>query len=207
MGLIVSDKGGKTFEPVSAGVHLAVCYSLIDLGSTWSERYQKWQRQLLVTWEIPDERIGFTNETGQIEDKPRVISKTYTPSLNEKSHLRADLTSWRGRDFTPEELAGFELVKILGAPAQLNVIHVAKDGKTYANVKAVIPAPKGTRVTPENPLVAYDIEAQGVNIPNSVPDWVVEKIKASQEYQAMLGNDKTGATVAEDPVDTDEIPF
>ena len=56
-------------------------------------------------------------------DRPAAISKEFTLSLHERANLRRVLISWRGRQFTAEELGGFELANVLGANAMLNVVH------------------------------------------------------------------------------------
>jgi hypothetical protein len=76
--------------------------------------------------------------------KPYLIVKRYTLSLNEKATLRKDLESWRGKAFTQDELEGFDVEKLIGANALLNIVHnVGKKGGTFANVAAVAPLVKG----------------------------------------------------------------
>jgi hypothetical protein len=58
-----------------------------------------------------------------------IIAKQFTLSLNEKANLRADLASWRGRDFTPEEIRGFDLKNILGHWAMISVTASERDGR------------------------------------------------------------------------------
>jgi hypothetical protein len=86
-------------------------------------------------WELPEELMD--------DGKPFVISKFYTNSLNEKATLRADLMSWRGRDFTSEELRGFDLQSILGAPCLINVVH---DENKKAKVTSVAKLPKNITI-------------------------------------------------------------
>ena len=64
-----------------------------------------------------------------------------TASLSEKSALRQFIVSWRGRPLTSNELdAGFDLEKLIGANCQLQIIHqLGRDGKTYANIGAILP--------------------------------------------------------------------
>ena len=123
MGLTVSE-GAGSFELAPAGTHIARCYSIIDLGSQVSE-YQgekKTARKVLLRWELlGDDRMA--------DGRPFIVAKRYTASLHEKAQLRKDLAGWRGRDFTPEELKGFELQKVLGHHCMINVIHVEKAGQ------------------------------------------------------------------------------
>lgn len=122
----------SNFKPAPSGAHMAVCVDLVDLGVVKSAFGEA--RKIRVYWQIEE----VDDETG----RPFIVSNMYTPSLNEKANLRKHLESWRGRAFTPEELKGFDLEKLLGANCQLNVIHVVKDGTTYANIAAIMPPPK-----------------------------------------------------------------
>jgi hypothetical protein len=201
----VTSKGNNDFNPVSAGLHPAICVWQIDLGSRHNEKYNRWQRKVMLTWEVVDERID--TDKG---NKPRVISKTYTASISDKGDLRKDLVSWRSKDFTPEEKENFDLATAVGKPCQINVVHVPKGDKVYANVSIVLPY-KGPAMKPENPLIVYDIETHGTNIPPDVPEWIVKQIKECPEYKALENASDAGFEFdgsQETPADTgDNIPF
>jgi len=188
MPLIVKEPEGgsgdfEPREPVPAGVHAAICYSVYDLG-THSSEYAgqvRERREVLIMWELPDVRIDIDGK-----DLPKALSKRFTLSLHEKAALRHMLQGWRNKQFTPQELAGFDLEKLLGVPCQLQVIH--KQGtknpeRTFANVGAVLPAMKGYNKKAENPLrfFAFD-DPQNENIPEGTPDWVSDIIMDSKEW-------------------------
>jgi hypothetical protein len=207
MGLVAKDKGGKGFDPVPEGTHNAVCYALIDLGTHLDEKFGNRNHKLVIIFEIPTERIEIEKD-GVKMNLPRAISKQYTISLSEKSNLRKDLQTWRGRGFTPEELKGFDVKNVLGKSCLLQVIHTHKGEKTYANISAIIGFPKGMPpLTPENPLTFYSIHESRDVIPQHVPDWIRDIIKTSDEYQSFVPADATHQQV-DDSVDTsDEVPF
>ena len=119
--------------PMPEGVYTAVCYSVVDVGHQYSEKYEKDSHKVVVSWEIPEQRVDVERD-GKKLNLPRVISKRYTLSLGDKAILRKDLEAWRGKAFTGPELGGFALEKLIGAACQLQVIHTQKDSKTYANV-------------------------------------------------------------------------
>jgi hypothetical protein len=98
-------------DPIPAGMHIARAYGLFDLGTHYDEKFDKSRREVVIVWEIAAERIEVDRD-GKKTNLPRAISKRYTLSLHEKARLRADLESWRGRPFTSEELAGFEMKTI-----------------------------------------------------------------------------------------------
>jgi hypothetical protein len=189
MGVVAKETGNNIqIDPVGSGVHLAVCYAVIDIGTQVNERFGKELRKVVILWEVPEERIQFQKEDGTRVNLPKAISKIYTLSLNEKSNLRKDLERWRGRPFEPEELNGFDLDNILGKTCQIQVMHNYKDGKVYANVDAVMARPKGVQpIKPQNPILTWSIEAIAspgfAEINPAVPNWIQELIKKSKEWR------------------------
>ncbi len=214
--VITAGSSGPKSDPVPAGTHSAVCYGVIDLGTQESEQYGP-KAKVALLWEIPDERIEVKGKS-----LPRGISKRYTASLNEKANLRKDLEAWRGRQFTPVELAGFDLANILGKNCLLNVIHQETPRGTFAGVAGVMPLPKGMpSKQPENGITnfsirdAVDIARQtgqkDVQWPSNLPQWLLDVCSKSQEYQSLV----TGRAPAKpDPVAPvppldlkEEVPF
>jgi hypothetical protein len=208
--LTTSNKGGSV-PPVESGLHEAICYAVVDIGTVHSDLYNHDQRKIVLMWELPKVRI----EVPEKGNMPRALSKKYTNSLNEKALLRRDLVSWRGKDFTKDEEKAFDLSKILGAPCQLNIVHRTKrDGGTCAVVENVIQL-KGKKLKAENPLVIYGIEENGLEIPDTLPQWLVDEIKKSPEYQAIWNGgslppeEPEPSTDYMEPISDDmgEIPF
>lgn len=126
---VVSRKPSN-YVPAPDGEHNAVCVDLVDLGMM--ENFEgKMQHKCRVVWEIDK----------TMEDGRRfTVGKTYTVSLHERANLYKDLVSWRGRDFTEEELAAFSMAKLLGAPCRLYIVHDERKGDVYANVANVTKA-------------------------------------------------------------------
>ena len=149
MAIMAEAGSSGSFVEAPLGTHPARCYQIIDLGTQQSE----WQgetfikHQVLVSWEIPGNLMD--------DGRPISASKFYTLSLHEKSNLGKDLVSWRGRAFTPEEEAGFDISKLLGVPCMLSIIE--KNGKS--KVGAVMGFPAGmTPVEAINPTVLFDLQ-------------------------------------------------
>lgn len=206
MGVKVSDPGGGDFELPEAGTYSARCYRVIDLGTQHNERFNKDARQVVVSWEL----IG-TEMQSDPESRPFTMHQTYTASLHEKAKLRQHLESWRGRAFTDKELAAFDLDNILGKPCLLGVVHKkTESGKTFANVSAVMAVPKGQ---PEigslvNPCVSFDLDAPDWKAYDELSDRMKERIQASPEYQAHMG--EAPPPPSDDdapPAGDDGIPF
>lgn len=203
MAIIASKKGGSDFTPISAGVHLATCISVIDLGvqtTTWQGQEKK-QHKVYICWEAPDETVLIDGE-----ERPRIIGRDYTLSLGEKSVLRAHLEAWRGKTFTEEELDGFDLVNILGKPCQLSVVHTEKNGKTYANINAIMSLPKGMNPPPLMSETTYfDLGSEEcLSMMEALPQWIQEKIKAGDTYQELISINNSDDYVE---VDSDDLPF
>lgn len=207
----VAKSSGKQADPIPAGVHPAVCTSVIDLG-TQDPGNPKFRpsRKVLVSWELPYETINIEGK-----DIPRSISCEYTLSIGKKATLRAVLESWRGRPFTPEELEGFDVAKLIGANCQLNVVHkpgVADPTKVYARIQSVIPLSKGqAKATPVNKTLSFDIPDEGpITLPADLPEWIVAKIVQSEEYKSRNGGGHTEAQHEEPPADAgpeESVPF
>ena len=207
MGLIAKNTGGGNFEPISEGLHQAVCYSLYDLGTKYNERFEKSVHRILICWEIPGERIDIEKD-GETKNLPRATSKEFTLSLHEKSLLRKTLESWRGKAFSEKELEGFDLTKLLGANCMIQIIHTKKENKTYANVQTIVQLPKEmVKKSPENPTRYFAFEEHGDVIPEGTPDWIKDKIKASDEWDHIAGG--YDGNPSQDPPGHvyDEIPF
>lgn len=182
MSLTVNGESAPSIAPVEEGTHLGVCSMLIDLGMQYSEVYKKSQRKVLIGWELPDETIEIDGE-----QKPRVLSKRYTANLSEKSNLRKDLASWRGRDFTPDELKAFDLKNIVGASCLLTIIHSKNGEKTYANIQSVVKLPKGmAKQALSEPPVVFDLDTDPLERVEDLPAWIAELIKKSETYQARI---------------------
>ena len=212
MPLTASDKGGGDFEIMDAGVYVAACYCVVDLGTQHNQKYDQWQKKVLLGFEIPDERIDI-DEDGTKVSKPRVISRRFTCSLSPKGFLRPFLESWRGKKFSFEEEAGFDISKLLKVNCQLNIIHNSYEGKTYANIAAAMPLMKGIdRRDPENPIIYYSMEDHGLSIPDTVYDWQKKIIMESKEYnetgqQNEEWGDAGNAHADRPPIDDTDIPF
>lgn len=207
MSLVVNGSSASSIEPIEEGTHLAVCSMLIDLGMQYSEQYKNSARKILIGWEIPGETI-------ELDDgpHPRTISKRYTASLNERSNLRADLAAWRGRDFSPEELAAFDLRNIVGASCLINVTHTLREGKRYANIGNVMALPKGMpKGKLSEPPTIFDLDTDPVEMIDKFPKWIAETIKKSPTYQERItppcNTENPFHELSEDEAGDGELPF
>ena len=181
MALMVKET--KSFDPIPADMHHGIAVWLYDVG-THSYDFKGrtiTSRKAILSFEIPDLRIEIEHE-GKTLNLPRMISKEFTLSLGKKAKLRPLLETWRGRPFTSEELAGFDLQKVLGVNAMLQVIHEEKDGDTYARLNAILPLYKGLPPKqPENPIRFFTF-GESTEIPEGTPEWIVKRLADSEEW-------------------------
>lgn len=143
MPIIASKSAGSDFQAHPEGPFAAVCCDIHDLG------------MLEVTWEGQTKlqhKVDIYFFCGEFKDDdpavPLLVRSRFTLTLDERGRLRPFLQSWRGKPFTAEEEVGFDLEKLLNAPAFLQVSHNISNGKTYANIDAIMRVPKG--MTPPN---------------------------------------------------------
>lgn len=142
------------------GLYQAVCVDVIDLGTMATQWGDKPKCRLV--WQIDE-----TDETGRRYE----VRQMYTLSLSEKSTLRKHLESWRGKKFSPPELRGFDLEKLIGANCQIQIIHnVSDEGRTFANVQAVVPHnPKAPTIMPLDYLRERDRAPGHTSVQEQVP--------------------------------------
>lgn len=210
--LKAKESGNKNNIPeMEPGLYLAICYLIADIGEHENKLYNNTSRQIVMSWEFPDERIEIN---GQM--LPRAQSMFFTLSLNERARLRSFLENWRGRAFTAEELEGFDVGKVLGAPCMLNMVErVRPDGSKRTVIGGVSRVPKGMNVPlPENPRVLFDLDApDAVSQMQKLPEWIQNKIRESITYQQMMNPqhtaapDESGEEYADDFDESGDIPF
>lgn len=215
MALIAKQSGGD-FEIAPAGQFAAICCKVIDLGNHFSEQYQKDSHKVRITWELHGENQIGDGVGNMADNKPFLVDAEYTLSLSDMSRLRPMLESWRGRAFTDEELEGFDIGKLLGAPCMVTVQHeVSKKNKTYAAVKSVTPLLKSIQKPSQvNASLLFELEPWDQKGFEALPEWLRERIKLSTEYRERFGGAnlppaKSGgaAPAKSDAPFDDDIPF
>ena len=180
MSLFISASSGGNFEPrkpLEAGAYAAVCDMVVDVGVQPSPGGQYApKRNVVLRFQIPEIRVEITKD-GETKSLPAVISRTVGLSLNEKSALYGLLTSWRGKAFTADELKKFDLGKIAGKPAFINVTHSVKGDRTYANLTSIMPLPKSMPAPAlEGEALVYSTDTPDAAIFDKLPAWIQDKI-------------------------------
>ena len=178
MGLI-APKVKSNIPPIEPKTYQAVCYGIVDLGTHYSEKYKKESSQIAILWELPKCRV-----TTEHDSYSRVINGIYTFSYAPKSNLRKILDSWRGKVMTKEEENTFDLFTMLGKSCLLQVVNKeGSDGKIYSNIGNITSLMDGMdELKAERPFIEYAMADNGWDVPATVPDWLIEKIKKSKEF-------------------------
>lgn len=177
-----ANKGGD-FELVPAGVYLARCFKMIDLGTQTEESKKfgtKTARKIMLYWELLQDDDG--NPVTMKDGRPFSISNTYTWSMHKKATLRSVLNAWRGEPFTEDEANEFEISKLLDKFCKLQVVHNKSGDKTYANVGTIM----STNKTAEgvNDLVSFSVDDPDMEVFESLPEWIQQKIEDSPEWDS-----------------------
>lgn len=139
---IMARKPKSDFTPAPPGPAQAVCVDVVDLGmveKTYKDNTKK-VPMVRFTWELSKKMP---------EGRPYIAGARFTNSMHEKASLRKFLESWRGKPFTKEQIDGFDLEKLLGANALLNIVHKEVGENTYANIASISPLLDGmTKLQP-----------------------------------------------------------
>lgn len=200
--MIFKDSGGAEFEQAPVGSHVARCVRMIDIGTQKGE-YQgnvNFKRQVILGWELPTELMT----SGELSGKPFTVSKFYTASLSEKATLRKDLANWRGRDFTEQELLGFDSKNILNKGCMLSV---TTNDNRKSRVSGVMALPKGITL-PEriNDILYFSLEPGEYDpeVFESLSEGYKKMIRLSPEWQQLQvgGHEQDSGDFSDFPSDT-----
>jgi hypothetical protein len=148
MSALMARRPRSTYTAAPEGLHTACCVDVVNLGIVQGAYGAKHKVRIVWQLELVDEEHGRRFD----------VARVYTLSLHERAALRKDLESWRGRKFSELELDGFDLEKLLGVNAQVQVTHdLSDDGTLYANVSTVVPPIKGApKLAPRDYVRAKD---------------------------------------------------
>jgi hypothetical protein len=201
VSISVSESGGndREYKVLPSGPHNGVCQLIADLGLQETPYGDK--HKVYFRFEVPGERIQYEKD-GVEYDVPMSIGATYTLSLNERANLRKFLEAWRGKQFTKEELEGFELTNLLGKPVMLIVTNkIDKEGKTRAYIDTATRA--SGEVKGESEPQAFGPSSPDLD---QAPNWIQEAIGKGRQ-RAVADEAKSHVSEPDVPVTDDDIPF
>lgn len=196
MSFKAKQQSAGDFKPVEVGVHRAVCSTLVDLGMQGGGQYAP-AYKIALGFQLPDQ----LNDKGE----PMTITQTFTASMHKKANLRKLIETWFGKAFPTEDVAKeFDLQALLGRVALINVVHVERQGKVYANISAVM----GLTAGMEKPVLAGQPLFYSEDLPQAdrsrayaaLPEWLRKKV----DEQLRPGTPQGASTT---DVADDDIPF
>lgn len=232
MSLTISGEGsGGDFPKLEPGIYHGTCFSIVDLGTTDQEYKGVVSKKTRVHlgFEITEAVDPSTNIVMMDDGRPFGVFKTYTASLFEAATLRKDLESWRGKSFTEEELAGFDISNLIGCTAKIEVGLTKKsdfgDGGNPKILALREPKEGVQKVETHNDTLIFDLdvycdEFRGkssdetkamCDVFESLNDWHQRDIEAS--YELIAAKEQFEETPVEDLVENtddfkdDNIPF
>lgn len=202
MGLNASKvQGGnanKVEQPVmEAGTYPARLVQVIDFGLQPQRAYKGDPKppahEISTTYEFVD--CFMVDEKGNdVEDKPRWVSESF-PLRN----IMADLatSTKRAKALDPEGVHNGDWPAMLGSPVNVTVVINESKGKVYTNIASTATMrAKDAAKCPElkNDTKFFDLSEPDLEVFNSLPEWIREKIKgnlnfAGSKLEALLGGD------------------
>lgn len=213
MSLIAKEGATGDFQRfiAPADSHASRCIGVIDMGTqeTTYEGETKHKHRVRIVWELPEVAGPVFGEDGKPvegQTQPARVGREYTLSLHKNAELRGVLEAWRGKPFTAEELEGFDISKLIGAPSLLTIVHQPKHDNTgvYAKVTQVGKLPKGMSIPDQHhPSERYSIEDGRNDIFLALPEYMQKRISACREWQ----NEPANAAEPVAAVDDDDVPF
>lgn len=171
------------FEPGTYPVRLV---QVIDMGLQEQRAYLGEKKppaqDVSLTYEFVD--VFMIDKDGnEVLDKPRWHSEV----INLRS-FKADLatSTKRIKALDPKDVHNGNLAALVGAPALATVTVSKKGEKTYVNIRGLtVMRDKDIAKLPElqNPTKVFDLEEPDLEVFNSLPEWIREKIKGNLKYE------------------------
>lgn len=177
----IGDRAKPLIPPVPGGTYLAVCVYSIDLGEQLCafKESKSYKNQVQLGFELYGQTVEIDGK-----QEPRILSRTFSVSVSNKSSLRAFVSAWDGKQYSDDEFNNFDTNMLVGRTAMLSVV-LSEDG-AYANIASALQIPAGfQQPTATTPLIRFDIEPWDQPSFDALPEWAQEKVKKSTQYQKM----------------------
>jgi hypothetical protein len=162
---------------VDDGTYLGRIVSVVDLGLQPQTDWQTHEptdpkERVMITLELPTERIEMPQEDGTTVSRPRWIGREYTISTYDQSNLMKLISA-----IAPNATS---LAELLNIPCMVQV-GSTKNGN--AKITGVMPCPKGMDVPPlENDSLNFDFSHPDLEEFKKLPAWMQTKIKEALNY-------------------------
>lgn len=175
---------------IEPDVYPSYLVQLIDLGLQPQREFKGKAKppvqEIMLTYELSD--VFMVDEDGnEQEDKSRWISETlpfYGLFADKAKSTQRYLT------FDPDESFDGDFSKAVGMPCNVTVVNnPGKDGKVYTNVGnvAAISEKKAAKMNElKNPTKVFDLDDPDMEVFNSLPDWIQDKIKSNLNFKGSV---------------------
>lgn len=180
----------KPAEAMEAGNYPCRIVQVIDLGlqpqRAWQGEEKPPAHSLMVTYEFTDEFMK-DDDGNDMEDKPRWLSEEF-PLRSLESDLAKSTKRYKALD--PNCDLGGDWAKLVGTPCMVTVTTSEGTGKnvgrTFNNIGGVSAMrSRDADRTPDlvNPAKILDLDTPDMEIFNSLPEWLQDKIKGNLEFK------------------------
>lgn len=191
---------------IEPGTYPARLVQILDLGLQAQRPYQGKDKppaqEIMLTYELVD--TFMLDENGdELTDKPRWISETL-PFYGLFADKAKSTQRYNAIDPTGEFDGDF--TKAIGQPINVTIVNNAVGEKVYDNIATISAMrPRDADKCPDlvNPSKLLDLDAPDLEVFNSLPEWLRDKIKSNLNYKGsaleqMLsgGGDKPKAAAA-----------
>lgn len=202
--ITVSETGGSSYKGLDGGIYYGRCDMIADLGLQETKFGEK--HKVYIRFVFPDQVVEKDDGTRY----QMSIGSTFTASLSKRANLRKALEAWRGKPFTEEELKGFDLTKLLNAPATVVVEEYVHEGETKSKIGNILRCKQEVGKIDHEPM-SYSVDSTEAELENA-PQWIREKIGEQKAAEANLEKQHEAAGKADDEAawedeKDDDIPF
>lgn len=168
---------------LEAGIYHAICYSVIDAGTSENKFDGKKKRQLILGWKLLDQ---FYPDGNNLK-----LHKTVTFSMNERATLRKYVASWFSGQ-SNLDLDDFDFKNLLNKGCSLILAPNSVGNVTVENVM-----PYSTEGIDLDYVELFDLSTyKGGSLPENLDEWKKEMIKNSDEYKKANGQGVVNQAVA-----------
>lgn len=180
---------GKKFAPqdnIQAGNYPFRLVQIIDYGVQAQKEGNYGPKppiQMIgLTVELVDEFMK-DEEGNDILDKPRWVSEVI-PLYNLKAERAKSTQRYEALD--PQHVHDGDWTKLIGAAGNVTIVNNKKGDKVYDNIASFSPMrPRDAAACPDlvNPPKVFVLDEPDLEVFNSFPEWIREKIKGNLNYE------------------------
>lgn len=198
----IPSTGNRIAQPeLEPGVYPARVVQILDFGLQPQRPYKGQEKppayMISITYELVD--VFMVDEEGnEIEDKPRWVSETFPIYSLDADKAKSTL---RYKALDPQEVFEGDFSKLLDTPCNVTIVINKSGDKVYTNVANVAAMrPRDAAKCPElqNEARFFDLDNPDMEVFNSLPDWIKEKISTNLEFKGSPLEKLLGESPAEE---------